>query len=257
MNMNGAWLAVTLAAIVNAGCDSKAPVSETSSTPQSGTVAAPANDDAAVKPETPPSGPQLVPAKNDVVEASPKPTDQANAGEQQHTSFYRADSGPAKMPKVQFTKREQSLCKVYVSDAMPAIELPKVDGGGNAKLADLLGNKATVVVFWKGDRRMTNELLADIAADVTEPYGKAGVEVVGVAVNESAAGAQEALTKAGAKFTNLLDESGNAFVQVGSERLPRIYVLDATGKIVWFDIEYSHATRRELRDALRALTEKQ
>jgi peroxiredoxin len=255
MNITRAWLAVTLAAIVYAGCDSKAPVSGAISSAPSSAVATPANDDEAVKPETPASGPQLVPAKNDEVEAPPKPTDQANAGQQPHTSFYRADSGPAKMPKVQFTKREQLLCKVYVSDVMPAIELPKVDGGGNAKLASLLGKQATVVVFWKGDRRMTNELLADIAADVIEPFGKAGVEVVGVAVNESAAGAQEALSKAGATFTNLLDEDGKAFVQVGSERLPRIYVLDSTGKIVWFDIEYSHATRRELRDALRALTE--
>ena len=138
---------------------------------------------------------------------------------------------------------------------MPAIELPKVGDNGKAKLASLLGKKATVVVFWKGDRRMSNELLADIAADVIEPFGKSGVEVVGVAVNETAASAPEALTKAGAKFTNLLDADGKAFAQVGSERLPRTYVLDPTGKIAWFDIEYSHATRRELRDALRALTE--
>lgn len=138
---------------------------------------------------------------------------------------------------------------------MPAIELPKVGDSGKAKLAGLLGKKATVVVFWKGDRRMANEELADIAADVIEPFGKSGVEVVGVAVNESAASAPEALTKAGAKFTNLLDVDGKAFAEVGSDRLPRTYVLDPAGKIAWFDIEYSHATRRELRDALRALTE--
>jgi hypothetical protein len=227
------------------------------SAPQNVVAASPAAENAAPKPEAPGSGPQLVPAKNDSAESRPKPTDQANVNQQPHTSFYRADSGPAKMPKVQFSKREQSLCKVYVSDTMPAIELQKVGGGGNAKLASLLGKKATVVVFWKGDRRMTNELLADIAADVIEPFGRAGVEVVGIAVNESADTASEALTKAGTNFTNLLDEDGKAFSQVGSERLPRIYVLDPAGKIVWFDIEYSHATRRELRDALRTLTEKQ
>jgi hypothetical protein len=30
-------------------------------------------------------------------------------------------------------------------------------------------------------------------------------------------------------------------------------VLDPSGKIVWFDIEYSMATRRELHQALRTL----
>jgi len=172
------------------------------------------------------------------------------------TSFYRANSGPAKMPAVKFSNREQALSKVKVGDAMPAIELPKVGDGGKAKLAGLLGKKATVVIFWKGDRRMAGEQLADVAVDVVEPFGKSGVAVIGVAVNESAASASEALTKAGAKFTNLLDADGKAFAQVGADRLPRTYVLDPAGKIVWFDIEYSHATRRELRDALRALTEK-
>ena len=138
---------------------------------------------------------------------------------------------------------------------MPEISLPQI-GGGTAQLADLMGKTATVVVFWKGDRRMALEELADLGPDVIEPFGKDGVAVVGIAVNESAESAQEALTKAGAKFTNLVDADGKAFAQVGSERLPRTYVLDANGKIVWFDIEYSLTTRRELGQTLRAITTK-
>jgi hypothetical protein len=53
-----------------------------------------------------------------------------------------------------------------------------------------------------------------------------------------------------------LDPEGEYFAQLGAGRLPRIYVLDATGKIVWMDIEYSQATRRELRQTLQALTAK-
>ena len=64
---------------------------------------------------------------------------------------------------------------------------------------------------------------------------------------------QAALEKAGANFPNLLDADGKAFAQVGSERLPRTYLLDPQGKILWFDIEYSLATRRELHQALRAV----
>jgi peroxiredoxin len=138
---------------------------------------------------------------------------------------------------------------------MPEISLPQI-GGGTAQLAELMGKTATVVVFWKGDRRMALEELADLGPDVVEPFGKDGVAVAGIAVNESAESAQEALAKAEAKFTNLVDADGKAFSQVGSERLPRTYVLDANGKIVWFDIEYSLTTRRELGQTLRAITTK-
>jgi peroxiredoxin len=177
-------------------------------------------------------------------------------GPQERSAFYRADSAPPKeMPKVQLSKREQALCKVNVGDAMPEIELPNVDNGEKVKLASLFGKKATIVFFWKGDRRMAREQLADVAIDVIEPFGKKGVAVVGIAVNETAERAVEALSKAGAKFTNLLDADGKAFAKVGSERLPRTYVLDAKGNIVWFDIEYSLTTRRELHDVLRLMTE--
>lgn len=135
---------------------------------------------------------------------------------------------------------------------MPAISLPKLGAAGKAKLADLFGKKATVVVFWKGDRRMTQQQLADLGPDVVEPFGKSGVAVVGVAV-DSAKDAQATFKKAGAAFPNLLDADGKAFAQVGSGRLPRTYLVDPTGKILWFDIEYSLATRRELHQALRAI----
>ena len=162
----------------------------------------------------------------------------------------------AENPERALSKREEALCKVKVGDTMPDDFDFRKSAAAPPKLADLLGKKATVVVFWKGDRRMALEELADLGPDVIEPFGKDGVAVVGIAVNESAESAQEALTKAGAKFTNLLDADGKAFAQVGSERLPRTYVLDPNGKIVWFDIEYSLTTRRELGQTLRAITTK-
>jgi peroxiredoxin len=173
----------------------------------------------------------------------------------ERTAYFRADGPTPKVPKVALTKREDGLCKVKVGDDMPAISLPQIGGSDSAKLSELLGKSATVVVFWKSDRRMALEELADLGTDVVEPYAKDGVTVVGIAVNESETSAPEALTKAGAKFTNLLDAEGKAFAQVGNEKLPRTYVLDADGKIVWFDIEYSLTTRRELHAALRALTD--
>jgi peroxiredoxin len=159
----------------------------------------------------------------------------------------------ASIPAVVLSKQHEALCRVNVGDTIPAVELAQL-GGGQKSLSNFAGRSATVVVFWKSDRRMALQQLADIGPDVLEPFGKAGVAVVGVAVSESAESAQAALQKAGATFPNLVDADGAAFAQVGSDRLPRTYLIDPQRKILWFDIEYSLATRRELQQALRALT---
>lgn len=162
-----------------------------------------------------------------------------------------AESGPAEVPPVLLTEQHAALCRVKVGDAMPEIELPKVLGG-NAKLSDLYGKGATVVVFWKGDRQMAVDELADLGPDVVQELGPRGVEVVGIAVNEPAATARSTIQKSAADFPQLLDVDGKAFAKIGTKKLPWTLVLDANGKIVWFDLEYSLATRRELQQALRA-----
>jgi peroxiredoxin len=173
---------------------------------------------------------------------------------QSRTVFYRADaSQPAAIPVVQLSKGHEALCRVKVGDTMPTFELEQL-GGGRRRTSELAGKKATVVVFWKAGRRMTDQLLVDLGPDVIEPFGGAGVAVVGVAVGESASSAQAALERTGANFPNFLDTVSRAFAQVGSDKLPRAYLLDPQGKILWFDIEYSQTTRRELHQALRAVT---
>jgi peroxiredoxin len=185
--------------------------------------------------------------------SSPKTGNAESSGRQVRTAFYRADAKPTTMPRVLLSKGDEAACKVKVGDVMPAIELPKLGGNDKTKLADLFGKKATVVVFWKGDRRMSQQQLADVATDVVEPFGKQGVSVVGVAVDESAKDVETTLKNSGATFPNLHDADGKAFAQLGNGRFPRTYLLDPSGKIVWFDIEYSLATRRELHQALRAM----
>ncbi len=162
---------------------------------------------------------------------------------------------PLQMPKVLLTNRDQKVCKVKVGDALPAFDLPKVGGSETVKLGSVLGKRGTVVVFWKSDRRAARAELADLGPEVVEPFGTSGVAVVGVAVQETPETAAQTLAKSNATFTNLTDADGNVFSQVGSDCLPRTYVLDSSGKIVWFDIAYSLATRRDLNTALRVLTE--
>lgn len=158
----------------------------------------------------------------------------------------------AGIPPVLLTAEHAALCKLKVGDPFPALELPKLEGG-NAKLESLAGKKATVVIIWSPEGWMNRVALADIAKDVTQQEIAAGAAVIGVAVGQAEA-VQAAATKAGAKFPQLVDADGAAFGQVGSGSLPRIFVLDSQRRIAWFDIEYSEATRRELRQTLNALS---
>jgi len=149
------------------------------------------------------------------------------------------------MPEVFLTERHQKLCQVGVGDTMPTLL---------KKLAPLYGSKGTVVLFWKADRRMSRAALADLGPDVVEQFGPKGIAVVGIAVQESSRKIAAMVQQTKAKFPQLPDNDGTAFASVGSEKLPRIYLLDPAGKILWFDLEYSPATRRELGQSLRTIT---
>jgi peroxiredoxin len=80
--------------------------------------------------------------------------------------------------------------------------------------------------------------------------------VIGVAVKCSRDAASALAKKTGAKFTILLDETGKAYAAVGTDYLPRTYLIDSTGKILWLDLEYSATTRRQLNEAIRHVLEK-
>lgn len=157
----------------------------------------------------------------------------------------------ANVPPVLLASEHASLCKVNVGDAFPAIALPKVSGG-DAKVADLAGKKATVVLFWAPDRWMAEGALTDLAIEAAA-FGGKGAGFVGI-VEGPVDGKADELIKSAGGLTQLTDADGAALGQVGASALPRIYVLDSAGKIAWFDIEYSEATRRELRQTLAELT---
>jgi hypothetical protein len=55
------------------------------------------------------------------------------------------------------------------------------------------------------------------------------------------------------KYPVLLDADGQALAKLATRKLPRTYLLDAAGKIVWLDIEYSRSTWRDLRQSIQFL----
>ncbi|WP_197528084.1 TlpA family protein disulfide reductase [Posidoniimonas polymericola] len=155
----------------------------------------------------------------------------------------------AEVPPVLLSTQHRAMCQVGIGDAMPELTLSA--DGGDQSLADLRGKTATVVAFVGQEHWMNPQLIADLPGDVLEPYGEKGVAVVLVKVAGSPAKVPQ-----GSPLTVATDPSGEQFAKVGSGRLPRVYVLDAAGKIVWFDIEYSRSTRRELKQTLASVVGK-
>jgi len=156
------------------------------------------------------------------------------------------------IPPVLLSTEHASLCRVRVGDEFPEMELPRLSGG-DVELASLQGVQATVILFWQPDRWMSHTAIGDLVHEVTTNYDSSKVSIVGVAVSQPAEAVRQTLSDEETAFPQLLDTDGKAFNKVGMQTLPRVYVLGPTGKIVWFDIEYSEGTRRELKKTLEVL----
>jgi peroxiredoxin len=169
--------------------------------------------------------------------------------------------GPAKIAKVLLTDAEKKICKVNVGDKVPNITLPSL-AGEPTELNTLVGKKLTVITFWNPTDPYSTWQLSDLTGDVLKPFESLDVKVVSVCSGKAdaavdAATAQGAMDQAKAKFPCLLDADGSAMAQFGTDRTTRTYLIDAEGKVLWFDIDYSRSTRRELKSALSFLLEEQ
>lgn len=162
---------------------------------------------------------------------------------------------PPEVPEVHMTEALMETCLVFIDDSIPEGELADADGNPQS-LEDLFGEKLTVVLFWTSGESMMAKMsatsaLEDLEKDIAEPYAEKGVKVVGISVNNTPEVAAEHITESGATFTNLHDPEGTFFAKVATEKLPRTYLVSPDGKIIWFDLEYSRASRRNLLQAIQ------
>ncbi len=185
----------------------------------------------------------------DVTEPSAKPGDAPDLPEGELPLEAPIDSGQS-MPKVFFTEQHAQTCKVFTGDQFPALELSDLDGQSR-DFGDLLGKKLTIIVFWSSKLPTSVEELADLQKRFLSEFGEQGVSAVAVNVGDEPALAKEFAQQSGATYPQLADPQRQAFAKVATEKLPRTYLLDASGKILWFDMEYSRTTRQQLLSAIR------
>ena len=187
---------------------------------------------------------------------SAAPTDRGTAKEGATDATAVPPAAPVekpKIPEVHLTEDLQKSSHIRVGSSVPDAELPDLAGNRHA-VRSLFGKRLTILVFFKGngiyDRMLSSELLQDMQRDVATAYGKDGISVIAVDVRDEASVAREIAGEAKASFPVLLDADGAYFDQFASEKLPRIYAIDPSGKVLWFDLEYSPTTRYGLKQTI-------
>ena len=159
------------------------------------------------------------------------------------------------IPETTFSEQKAKTNVLNVGDAMPNAALPDV-AGRPVELHSLFGKKLTVVCFWNSEGTSGPQALSELDKYIAKPYAPKGVAVIGINQGDPPRAIQEKVNLAEAQFPILQDPVGNYFKKVAASMLPRIYLLDAGGKILWFDAEYSRGTRRDLEQGIDAALDK-
>lgn len=154
------------------------------------------------------------------------------------------------LPEVVLSEQHAATCRVQVGDKMP--NLTVVDTNGESKaLSSFLGDRVTVVCFWNPENPLSCWQLSDLGPEVLEQYASQGVNVVAISHGNKAQQSRQEADRVGVKFPVLVDQDGQAYEQVATRYLPRTYLMDGEGNILWFDLGYSDDTRRHLNQAIR------
>jgi peroxiredoxin len=234
------------------GADDAAPAtvatSEPTSTPQAANPSEVAEADSAAPPALEvPTEPEV--AQEKPTQATAQPPAALPASEAP-LPFDSVETANLKMPEVVLTEQHAALCKVRVGDQFPNLELPNLEGEKHS-LTELFGPKLTLVVFWNARQSTGLEELSDLNRYHLPRFGDKGLAVVAINTGDQTQLASELATNSGASYPVLSDADGAALQQVASGKLPRTYLLDPAGKVLWFDLEYSPTTRRDLASAIR------
>ena len=163
---------------------------------------------------------------------------------------------PPTIPKVVLSETLRATCLVNVGQTIPDAELS--DAAGKMQtFHSLYGQNLTVVSFWTIGATRRSQLVAaaalrDLTKDVAVPFAEKGVQIIAVNVGDSAAAVRQELDQTGAAFPCLLDPRGQFYAKIAKDgKMPRTFLLDASGKILWFDVEYSRPSRRDLLLSIR------
>jgi len=163
------------------------------------------------------------------------------------------------IPKVVLTESLRESCLVGVDDLIPNLDLPDFEGNMHfiyGAFNQDASNVSVICLWHLGDTersRMTAaQFWKDLLKDV-EPYGTK-VRVVGINVKDKPEFVRQFVEKNGLAVPMLLDANGEYYARIAKDRqMPRVYLVDSSNQILWFDVEYSRSSREDFTKALDVL----
>ena len=157
-------------------------------------------------------------------------------------------------PIVAMSQEHRQACLVFVGDDMPDSSLSDL-AGAKHEIRRSLGKTLTVIVCWEAANPYALDEFEEIPHDLV-PLNELGVESIAIHVGPAPENYEALCQEYGEEVLCLLDPDRQYYERLAQNRLPRTYLLDAQGKIVWLDMEYSRTTRYELRNAIHFYLQK-
>lgn len=232
-----AWILLGICPLLAAGCNSQASSSNTSQPAVSH-----ANDNGSAAPK---NG-QQTPAETKEPAAT-NPEQPAAAEEPKTVETPPEELKPA-MPAVELSQDHAATCLVKVGDKLPDFRLADLSGAQHS-LTNLRGKQATVVLYWTTKNLYGPDAIAEMEKIKSE-YADRGVSVLAVCRGGVADEMKPIIDEAQTSYPQLLDPDAAAYGKVATKLVPRTYLLDAEGKIVWFALTYDQRTPKTLRQGL-------
>ncbi len=239
---------VVLLFTVLVGCPADAPPasSSTAQGPQEREEVKPSPTESEPLEESASTEPGNLAGVGDSQEALPSESDQAASPVE--AGDFAASVDVEDLPAVTMSQQHSDASLFEIGQ--PLNEVFVAQGEGEAvPLADVLKNRPSVVVLVGNDNLYAVEALSDLIHEIKPRYEAQGLHVVALAVDEVSPAFQELLSKHSLE-TPIWTLREAPEPPTGYWKIPQIFVVDGSGKVVWEDIEYSRGTRRLLRDAL-------
>jgi peroxiredoxin len=174
----------------------------------------------------------------------------SEADSKQITALRAPTVVPAAMPQVVLSKAHAEDCLIRIGDEFPDYRLPDLMGRMQS-LEEMQGDSLTVVVFWSGDRLLAGDQLRYLNEHIAR-YADLGVKAIAINVGQAPESVRKTAEQLKLEVPILLDLDRGLFSRVGKAHLPRTYLLDRDGSVLWLDIEFSRHTRDGLEQAIHA-----
>jgi len=146
-------------------------------------------------------------------------------------------------------ENEETINHVKVGDAVPSFTVQ--DGYGRRFITSDFREKRSILLFFHTGCKDCQRELPIIEAAWKEIKADPHLQLVAIGRAESKADINKYWDANGLTFSTFLDPDKSVYNLFANNTIPRIYIVDEEGKVVWMAIEKFNLTAEQLLDILK------